>query len=124
MESVTVNKSDLLEALNTNRDAHRAIFEEALAGYKTEAERLLEGHLAAVRSGKVRTVLVNLPMPEDHTRDYDRAIKMIEMSVDTEITIDETSFSQYVMDDWRWKRQFLTSNSTYSIAAAEMLDTL
>ena len=124
MENVTVTKSALLEALKENRDAHQAIFEEALDGYKAETERLLKEHLKAVRSGKVQAIYVNLPVPEDHTRDYDRAIRMIDMSVDSEITIDETSFRQYVMDDWRWKHQFLSSNSTYSATAKGMLDSL
>lgn len=122
MDNVTVNKDELLAILKTNRDQHQTIFQQALTGYKAEAVRQLKRHLAEVESGRVKAVNVMLPVPENHTKDYDRAIRMVEMSVDTQLEIDEASFGQYVMDDWRWKRQFLTSSSAYSTAAAQMLN--
>lgn len=122
MEKVTVKKSVLLEKLQANRADHRGIFEEALDGYRDAALEILEGHIERVRQGKVEQIFVSLPMPEDHTKDYDRAIGMIEMSVDEEITLSEADFASYVQDDWRWKQQFLASNSTYSLSAAAALN--
>lgn len=124
MENVTVNKETLLEELRRNREEHQQIFEEACEGYKTECINQLEEHLENVRSGKVFRVVVSLPTPEEHTKDYDRAIKMLEMSVQDEIVIDEYSFQCYVMDDWQWKRAFLTSNAGYSATAGTSLSKL
>lgn len=122
MENVRLRKDVLLEKVLANRDGHRSIFEEAVEGYKAETIRQLEAHLDAVRSGKVRRIVVSLPMPEDHTRDYDRAIQMIEMDTRDEIELSEYDFQSYVLDDWNWKRQFLTTNSAYSAGATRILE--
>ena len=122
MENVTVRKVDLLEALKANRRDHQAIFDEALEGYRDAVLQQLTQHLDEVQKGKVKQVLINLPMPENHTKDYDRAIRMVEMSVHDEIEVDEHSFRQYVMDDWAWKRQFLASNAGYSATATTLLE--
>lgn len=121
MERVTVRKGELLTALRENREAHRAIFEEACDGYQAEAIRLLEGHLERIKSGKRVTVYVQLPEPVDHTKDYDRVIRMVEMSVDNEVELEAQDFASYVMDDWRWKAAFLTTNSAYSASATRAL---
>jgi hypothetical protein len=118
MKTVKVNKSALLSAVSENRDGHRKIFEEAVAGYKAEATRLLEGHLARIKDGKLVAVFVQLPVPLDHTRDYDRVLRMVNMSVDPEIELTEQDFAQYVMDDWMWKREFLNTAVTYNSPTA------
>jgi hypothetical protein len=55
-----------------------------------------------------------LPEPQDHTIDYDRVIKMLEMSVDSLIELDEGAFDQYVMDNWSWKGDALATNEMYA----------
>lgn len=121
MKSVKVSKVDLLVALRDNRSGHRAIFEEALEGYKDTVLGLLSQHVKDVKAGKVKMIQVFLPEPEDHTKDYDRVIRMVEMSLEDELELDQSEFRQYVMDDWSWKNQFLTSNSTYSGTALAAL---
>jgi hypothetical protein len=114
MRQVTVEKADLIEIVTKNRGEHRKIFEQAVEGYKKRAVELLEEHIERIKKGKLEQVRVSLPVPTDHTADYDRVLKMLDMSVDEEITLDESSFAEYVMDDWDWQRQFLTDSSTYS----------
>lgn len=121
MKNVTVEKGELLAALQRNRAQHEEIFKEALVGYKEEAIRQLEDFLERVRAGSMKRVQVYLPAPENHMKDYDRVIAMVTMSVDPQIELDATSFAQYVLDDWGWKRQFLASNSGYSATATRML---
>lgn len=115
-----VDKSDLLEKVKENRAQHRAIFEEAIEGYRKEGVRLLEEHIARIKNGRLERVYVQLPQPEDHTSDYDRIITMLEMSEETSIELDEGDFATFVMDDWGWKNQFLASNSSYSATAARL----
>ncbi len=122
MKSITVKKATLLERVQVNRDKHRAIFEEAVVGYRKQAVGMLEQHITRIRQGKVVAVQVYLPTPEDHTRDYDRVLAMLNMAEGTTVEVTEQEFSQYVMDDWAWKRQFLASNSTYSVTAAAALE--
>lgn len=121
MEKVTVRKDELMEALQENRAKHEAIFLEAVEGYKAEAVRQLEEHIDRIRAGKLPEIFVRLAAPANHTREYDRAIRMLEMEVGDQVDIDAHSFGCYVMDDWDWKRQFLTSNSVYSATAAAAL---
>lgn len=114
METIKVKKEELLQALHKNRDAHRKIFEEAQEGYREEAIKLLDKALEDAKHGKEIRTHIQLMAPIDQTKDYDRAIRMVEMSVDDVIEIDERDFACYVMDDWDWKRQFLTTNAFYS----------
>jgi hypothetical protein len=119
METVTVKKDDLIEVVKKNRAEHRAIFEEAVIGYQTQCLELLEEHIKRLKKNSKYRVAINLPIPEDHTADYDRALTMLGMSVHDEIEMSEHDFAQYVMDDWGWQRAFLASSSNYSAMAIE-----
>ncbi len=114
MEKIRVRKEELLGVLNENRAQHRTLFQQALDGYKQRAVGLLEDHIRRIQNGKVEQVQVYLPAPEDHTRDYDRAIRMVEMSVEDEIVLSEKDFQMYVQDDWSWKREFTATVATYT----------
>ena len=61
-----------------------------------------------------------LQEPQDQTADYDRAIRMMEMSEDEIIEISELDFECYVLDNWAWKKNFLISNMGYSATAAKL----
>lgn len=121
MRPITVNKGELLDILRKNRDAHRAIFEEALEGYRKKVVEVLEERLEEARKGRKWDVYVHLTQPEDHTRDYTVAIDMLTMSLSDTAELDEQSFRSFVKDDWQWKRQFLASNSLYSATATKVL---
>ena len=73
--------------------------------------------LEDAKKGLRYTTMKQLMQPVDQTREYDRVIRALEMSVDTKIELTEDEFSQYEMDDWSWKRQFLASNSLYTSTA-------
>ena len=114
MDKVRIKKSELLTAVKKNRENHRTIFLEALDGYKKEMTSRLESMLVDIRHGKRISHSISLPQPMDQTKEYDQAIKMLEMSVDEIIELDDESFRNLVMDDWRWKEQFSASNIAYS----------
>jgi hypothetical protein len=110
MKEITVPKDDLLAKLKQNRDDHRAIFEEALAGYQAESEAELQQQLDLLRAGKRRDIRIVKVVPRDHASDYNRAIAMIEMALGDTITLSERDFAQYVMDDWGWQGEFLSNS--------------
>ncbi len=114
MNNVIVNKDELLETLKKNRETHRMIFEDAQKGYREEAIRLLDIALNDAKIGKKITTFIQLESPVDQTKDYDRIIRMLEMSVDEQIDLTEHDFAQYVLDDWSWKQDFLTKNAFYT----------
>lgn len=121
METVRVHKGELIEKLEENRAAHRAIFEEALAGYREVALAKLAAYTEKVRAGEIEMIQLVLAKPEDHTRDYDRVIAMAQASVDNQLELSEHEFQRYWLDDWNWRNSFLLSNSAYSQTATQML---
>lgn len=121
MNDIKVKKSELLDVLKKNRKQHRQIFLEATEGYRKAAIAELDSMLADAKDGRKIRRSLSLTEPQDQTRDYDRAIRMMEMSQDDIIELDESDFAQYVLDDWSWKRQFLFSNSAYSATATGLL---
>ena len=114
MKEVTVNREELLKILRKNRADHRKIFEDALEGFRKDALAQLEQRIADLRNGFRRTVVVHIASPADHTKDYDRAIRMVDMSVTETLVLSEQDFQNYIMDDWSWQRQFVQSASVYN----------
>lgn len=117
MHEVTVNKDELLKALEENRNNHREEFLKAQEGWKTIILEELERRLSDARANRRIQASFNYPEPQDHTKDYDRVIRMVKMSVVDNITIQEHDFAQFVMDDWEWKAQWTASNINYMTRA-------
>lgn len=113
MQTVKVSKGKLQEIVKKNRDAHRATFEKALRGYQAAVVEELEKQLGRARNGLKKTLSVTFHCPEDHTSDYDRIIRMLDLSLDDSIELSQQEFSWYVQDDWGWKQQWTTSNIAY-----------
>jgi len=113
---INVSSDELLKILKENRKRHRRVFTEALDGYRKQLQAELERHIAELKAGRAPEVHIRLIRPEDHTRDYDRIIRMVEMhkSPSSVFTLDESHFAQYVEDDWSWRRQFITSANAYA----------
>ncbi len=114
MKNVTVDKQELLDILKKNREAHRAIFEDALEGYRNKWIEILEERLEEARRGVQLNHGIWLNEPVDQTKDYDRAIRMVKMHIEDTIELDEKSFANFVLDDWSWSDQFVTTNSMYT----------
>jgi len=113
MDVVKVRVEELMETVKKNRDSHRDVFRRAQEGYRVKVIELLDQMLENARRGGQISLAFDLPVPTDHTVDYDRVIKMLEMTVDEEVELDQGDFAQYVMDDWSWKRQFVANTVTY-----------
>lgn len=56
---------------------------------------------------------LGLVFPESHSKDYERAIKMMESSIYSDVRLSEQEFDSYVLNNWEWKEKFLLSNSYY-----------
>lgn len=117
---VIVEKNEIMRVIEKNRESHRTIFKEAIEGYRKKALEVLQQHIKEIEAGKFFTY-ISMTQPEDHTRDYDRVLDMLKRHQDSEISLSEPDYAMYVLDDWQWKRQFLTSNSQYSSTAAAAL---
>lgn len=114
METVKVNKAKLIEVITKNRDAHRTIFDKAVVRFREALLTELESRISQVKANKPVMMTIGLLQPEDHTSDYDRVLKMLNMSIDVDIELDENDFVQYVEDDWHWKRQWFANTASYA----------
>jgi len=115
MNQVKVKKSELLTILRKNRTEHRDIFLKAQTRYREVAIKELDAQLKAARNGRpfVLAKIVELVQPKDYTSQYDRAIQMLEMSVDETVVITAVEFQNFVQDKWNWSRDWAFSNSSY-----------
>lgn len=114
MMGVTVKKDELLTALRGNREAHRKLFLEAQEGYREAVIIELDKMLKDAREGRHITRSISLVEPHDHTKEYNCAIRMLEMCVHDTVFISDAEFMQFVQDDWGWKNQFVAQTANYT----------
>jgi hypothetical protein len=122
MDKIVVNKADLLKVVTENREQHRAIFEEALVGFRAKVVERLDEMIARAKANKKIEMYIGLVQPEDHTKDYDLVIGMLGMDVGDTVELSAREYAQYVTDDWGWRERFLTTNAYYSGTAQRMSD--
>lgn len=118
------DRQDILARIRANREKHTAEFTDALEGYYLElADQLAviakEARAASKQAAESKDpdkmyFQIRATKPESHEADYDRIIDMLESASNDKIELDENEFSQYVRDEWVWKRAFTESASYYS----------
>jgi hypothetical protein len=111
----TVNKTELITVLEENRDSHREKFLAAQKAYRARIIEILDARLADAREGRHIDLAFRLPVPEDHTADYNRELRMLEMEVSNQVTLDSRLFDQLVMDNWSWSAGFAATNAVYAV---------
>jgi hypothetical protein len=112
-DEVLVDKAELLGVLRANRAIHREVFLKAQQGFRERAITELDRSLADARAGNDVRLAVHLPEPQDHTDDYDREIRMLEMHTEPTVRIRAGLFDQIVMDRWGWSAAFNATSSAY-----------
>ena len=104
MDKVTVTKEALLAALNVNLNIHVKDYAEMLEQRRNSTLQALNDEVGLIMSNPAHQPAKStyFAMPEDHTQEYKKAIKMTEMSIYTEIELTERQFDQLIMDNWSW----------------------
>lgn len=102
--------------LQENLLTHRGIFEKAIERFREEAVRRLQERIDDIKSGNSTATYVQLPVPEDHSADYERAIRMLTMHTATTITLPESTYRQFYEDDWAWKERWAGTNASYGLS--------
>lgn len=114
LSSVVMPKDRVIEIVAENLAAHEDLFHEAMEGYETRSIELLMQHIERIKKGKRERIVVALPVPENHSDDYERVLSMLRMDTRDEVQLDGRSFDQYVRDNWTWKQEFLTTTASYT----------
>lgn len=118
MRMVKISKVKLLDKLKENRKDHRVIFEEALEGWKARVIGVLDCACREAREGRKYKTHFNLPIPNDHTADYDEIIERVEWHEEEFIELDVIEFNRYVRDNWDWMPDFIGLASSYSSSSS------
>ena len=116
MRSVKINKAELLQIVTENQAKHIAEYEEAVADYKVLAVKLTKDNVKLANTGDLEQIakIKSIPnAPVSYSADYARAARMLQLSVDDVIELEDDVFNQLVLDEWSWKRAFSVSNTMY-----------
>lgn len=127
MKTIKVEKKRLLAQLHENLEKHKLEYAEAMVGFRKEQARLLL-KLEDVVTGCVQNpnketrkkvsdayyAYDHLDVPANHTTSYAKAITWAEWTKGGTVKLSMNDFQCYVEDDWKWKRTFRNSVSTYA----------
>ena len=116
MNSVKVDRKKLLKIVTDNKEKHVVDFKESVEDYKSAAVKLAEANLELAKSGDLEKIARMRAVPQkpvSYEQNYTRAIRMLELSVEKEIDVEEDVFNQLVLDEWAWKNAFVASASLY-----------
>ena len=120
MNAIKMNRFELLNIVISNCEKHKADYVEAVADYKTLVKDICAFNLKISKTEsleefkKLKTVPAS---PVNYEPSYKRAIRMLELSVDEIIEVEEDVFNQLVLDEWDWKRNFVATASLYKSGA-------
>lgn len=116
MRDVKMNKEELLKIVRENKKKHVKEYEESVKDYKKAAIKVAKEHVEYAKSGELDQIAKIRAMPSrpsSYEKDYDRAIRMLELSVEDVIEVEELIFNQLVLDEWSWKNAFVASSALY-----------
>jgi hypothetical protein len=121
MNAIKMNRLQLLGLVQENKTKHIAEYLEAVEDYKKLVLEIAQGNAKLAKTGDVTQFkkMKGMPAaPNSYEKDYGRAIRMLELSVEEVIEVEEDIFNQLVLDEWHWKHSFSTSNSMYKAGAS------
>ena len=116
MNAIKMKRLELLSIVLSNKEKHIAEFKEAIKDYKLLVIQTAELNLALAKTNDLEDFkkIKSLPhAPISYEDSYRRAIRMLELSIEDVIEVEEDVFNQLVLDEWSWKHSFAASNATY-----------
>lgn len=113
MQTIKVDKVQLVKTLKKNRKKHREMFLRAQEVYRTRMIEELDQALDEAKNGGVIKRGFSLPVPEDHTSDFDTVIQMLEWDKAKSVTLSQSEFRTYVENEWGWQQSFAANTSSY-----------
>ncbi len=117
MRAITVDKKQLVKALQENLTIHLGKYETALQRYQDRTREWFEANLDRIVKGDYVNVQRTCPhpVPEKHDDDYRRALSMLAWDLGDTYELTEVDFDQYVNDEWGWARTFAANTGSYLV---------
>ncbi len=119
MNAIKMNRLELLEIVRANKEKHIAEFIESVADYKVLVLKIASANVKIAKTADLEEfkALKGIPAaPTSYEDSYRRAIRMLELSVEEIIEVEEDVFNQLVLDEWSWKRGFTAATMAYKAA--------
>lgn len=116
MQNITVDKAEVLATIRSNREAHAEQYADAVKVYREKVTAWHREQADKIEAGGEIAVFPSVrkfPKPEEHTDDYDRAIKMLEWDKSEQVEMDEYTFQCLVLNDWPWRASFAANTESY-----------
>ena len=115
MQSVKMNRLELLKIVKENAVKHVADYDQSVEDYKAAVIKVAKANLKVANTGELeKLVFQRMPAtPVNYADNYTRAIRMLELSVEDTIDVEEHIFNQLVLDEWGWKQAFVAQSAMY-----------
>lgn len=113
MQLITVDKASLIAKLQANRDEHRSMFIKAQEKYREAMIAELDRALQEARDGRPIVRAFHLPVPEDHTDEFNTAIEMLQWEKNQAVKLDQADFRRFVQNRWEWAASFAANTGSY-----------
>ena len=116
MNAIKMNRLQLLEIVRENKIKHITEAAEAIEDYKKLVLTISQANMKLAKTADLEKFkkIKSIPsLPQSYENDYGRAIRMLELSVEDVIEVEEDVFNQLVLDEWSWKRGFTVANTMY-----------
>ena len=118
MNAIKMNRVELLVIVRENMTKHTAEYLEAVEDYKKLVLQLATDNLKLATTQELAEFakMKSVPAkPNSYEASYKRAVRMLELSIEDVIEIEEDVFNQLVLDEWSWKNSFTASNTLYKV---------
>lgn len=119
MNTIKMNRLELLTIVKENKEKHIAEYIEAVADYKALVLKVAQANLKLAKTEDLeefKKMKATPTAPVSYEDSYKRAIRMLELSVEEIIEVEEDVFNQLVLDEWAWKRGFVAASAMYKTA--------
>ena len=116
MNAIKIKRVELLDIVRQNLQKHIAEYEESVVDYKALVLQVASHNLKVAKTAdtaEFKKIKQSPSAPTSYEDSYKRAIRMLELSVDEIIEVEEDVFNQLVMDEWNWKRSFTAATMAY-----------
>lgn len=108
------NVDQLIGRIQTQRDEHQQVFNDAVEVYRKELLAQVESYVIRVKKGELVLLIHHLPVPEEHTKDFDLILDMLNSTRDETIELNKNEFDCYVRGNWGWKTEFTNNTVSYA----------
>jgi len=103
MQSVKMNRLDLLGIVQSNKENHIASYFSEIERYKTDVIAVTQHNMNLASSrdvGMIERMQPLPPIPKMFENNYILAIQMLESSVEEVVELSQEEYKQLVLDIW------------------------